>query len=169
MDDYGGPDKKKENRNYFKWCKYLPIPTALAMMISWFIYSGISPQELVELISSTPFIILFVCFTIVCICVGEVAVKLHHDKTLIQINQDNRDKDKERIEELLEKNKKQDEESKQDRETIKKLTDENNELRFQIKDQKRKMKLMKTQIQDLQNKNSKGEKQGSDHKIIKLN
>ena len=56
-----------------------------------------------------------------------------------------------------------------DRETIKKLTDENNELRFQIKDQKRKMKLMKTQIQDLQNKNSKGEKQGSDHKIIKLN
>ncbi len=159
MDDHGGCGN---NKSYKKWIKIGTIPSAIVFVIVCFIRSGISPQELITVISSNPFVLLIVCFAIICICVAYVAVKWHDDRTKITLNKNNQEDNKRKISELEEKLKKCEED-------VEKLTNEKNKLFSQNEEKKQKIKYMKKQIEDLKKINSTGDKQGSENKIIKMN
>ena len=159
MDDHGGCGS---NKNYKKWIAITTIPGAVIFVIVCLIRSGISPQELVTVVSSNPFILLIVCFAIICTCVAYVAVKWHDDKTQITLNKNNQKDNERKISELEKKVEKLEED-------VENLTNEKNKLFSLNEEKKQKIKYMKKQIEDLQKRNLTGGKRGSEHKIIKMN
>lgn len=159
MDDHGSCGS---NKNYKKWFPKRTISGAVILVIAWLIHSGISPQELVTVVSSNPFILLIVCFAIVCICVTYIIVKWHDDRTKIALNKNDQEDNKRKISELEEKVTKLEED-------LEEITNEKNKLFLQNEEKKQKIKYMKKQIEDLQKRNLTGGKQGSEHKVIKMN